>query len=68
MDFAAGVYLFAAQIPIPPPPPITLYTCIQCTYSHRERGRGLNQREGEKGNSSQSWLEYTSMTYCISSL
>ncbi len=34
---AAGVYLSEAQNPIPPPP-YTLYTCIQYTYSHREGG------------------------------
>jgi hypothetical protein len=45
-DFAAGVYQSVAQNPIPPP--YTLYTCIQYTYSHREGGGGrgeLNQRE-----------------------
>jgi hypothetical protein len=41
-----------------------------CTYSHMEGGEGgeLNQREGERGNSSQSWVENTNMTVCISSL
>ncbi len=34
-DFAAGVYLPEAQ---KYPPPYTLYSCIQYTYSHRERG------------------------------
>jgi hypothetical protein len=35
-------------IHLPPPPPYTLYTYIQYTYSHREGGRGgeLNQKEG----------------------
>jgi hypothetical protein len=36
------------------------------------QGRGevgeLNQREGERGKSSQSWVENTYMTDCISSL
>jgi hypothetical protein len=39
------------------PPPYThcMYTYAQYTYSHRERGGGeLNQREGYRGNSSQS--------------
>jgi hypothetical protein len=38
-----------------------VYTCIKHTYSKREGGEGgrLNQREGERGNSSQSWVEYT---------
>jgi hypothetical protein len=52
-------------------PPYTLYTCIQYTYSHREGGGGagdLKQREGGRGNSSQSWVENTNMTNCISSL
>ncbi len=52
-------------------PLYTLYTCIQYTYSHREGGEGeeeLNQRELDRGNSSQSWLENTNMTDCISSL
>jgi hypothetical protein len=35
-DLSAGVYLSEAQNPIPPP--YTLYTCIQFTYSHRKRG------------------------------
>jgi hypothetical protein len=58
----AGVYLSVAQNPISPSP-YTLYTCKQYTYSHRERGGGeLNQREGERSNSSQSWVENTNMT------
>jgi hypothetical protein len=40
----AGVYLGEAQSPSPPPP-YTLYTSIQYTYSHKERGE-LNQRKG----------------------
>jgi hypothetical protein len=34
---------------------IDLLRCIQYTYSHREGGRGesFNQREGERGDSSQ---------------
>jgi hypothetical protein len=46
------------------PPPYTLYTSIQYTYSYRERGKGgeLYQREGEMGNSSQSCVEKTNMT------
>ncbi len=59
-DFAADVYLTEAQKPIPPP----LTHCIRVynTYSHVEGGGGeLNQREGERGNSSQSWVENTNM-------
>ncbi len=45
MDFAADVYLTEAQNPQLPPPPYTLYTCIQYTYSHREgRGGDLNHK------------------------
>jgi hypothetical protein len=41
-DSAAGVYL--SEAPSPPmtpysPPPYTLYTCVQYTYSHWEMGR-----------------------------
>ncbi len=41
-----------------PPPPYTLHTDIQYTYSHREGGE-LNQREGWRGDSSQSGVENT---------
>jgi hypothetical protein len=34
-DFAAVVYLSDSEARKPPPPPYTLYTCIQYTYSHR---------------------------------
>jgi hypothetical protein len=48
------------------PPPYTLNTCMQYSYSHREGGGGeLNQREGERGNTeeyrSQSWVENTNL-------
>ncbi len=58
------------RTPYPSPPLYTLYTCIQYTYSHREGGEGgeLNQRKGERGNSSQSWVENTNMTDSIASL
>jgi hypothetical protein len=60
--------LSEAQNPIPPPP-LHTYTCIQYTYSHREGGGGeFNQKEGERGNSSKSWVENTNLTDCISSL
>jgi hypothetical protein len=65
------LYLSEVQNPIPtPPPPYTLcmYTCIQYTYSQREGGelRELNQREGKRCNSSQSWVENANMKACIS--
>jgi hypothetical protein len=45
-DFAAGVYLYEAQNPIYPPPPLHTVQLIQYTYSHREVGGGeINQRE-----------------------
>jgi hypothetical protein len=70
MDFAAGVYLSEAQNPIPPPPSYTLYLCIQYTFSHREGGSGgeLNQREGVRGNRSQSWVENTIMKNDLQSI
>ncbi len=69
MDFAAGVYRSEAQNPIPPP----LTHCIVYTVYlfAREGGQGrreLNQREGERGKSSQSWVENTSISDYISSL
>jgi hypothetical protein len=45
---------------------ILVYTIY---LSHMEGREGeLNQREGERGNSSQSWVENTNMADCISSL
>jgi hypothetical protein len=50
-DFAAGVYLSETQNP-PPPPTLYLFT--------QGRGGGeLNQRDGVRGFSSQSWVENT---------
>ncbi len=43
-DFAAGVYLSEAKIPIPPPP----YTLYASTYSHREGGRVEPERRLEE--------------------
>ncbi len=37
-------YLSEAQYTIPPPPPYTLYTCIQYTYSHREGVGGVESK------------------------
>ncbi len=55
----------------PYPPTYTLYgILVYSIFIHtgkgRGRGRDLNQREGERGNSSQSWVENTNMTACIS--
>jgi hypothetical protein len=40
------------------------------TYSHREEGKGGRVKPERKvrGNSSESWVEITILTYCISSL
>jgi hypothetical protein len=48
-----NVYLSEAQNPIPPPLH-TVYVYTVYTYSHREGGGELNQREGDRGNRSQS--------------
>ncbi len=54
-DFAAGIYLYEAQKPIPPPPyTVFLYTVY--LHSHREEGGGKVEPEL---NSSQSWVENT---------
>jgi hypothetical protein len=74
-DFAAGVYLSEVQNPITPLLPFT--HCIRvfriqflfpCTGDGGGGGRELNQRKGDRANSSQSWVENTNMTDCLSSL
>ncbi len=53
-----------------PPPHSTLY-CIRdnSILLHTGKGGGeLNQRESQRGDSSQSWVENTKMTDCISTL
>jgi hypothetical protein len=44
----------------------TVYTVYLFTYGGG--GGEFNQREGYRGNSSQSWVENTNMIDCISSL
>ncbi len=71
MNMAAGVYLSEAQNPIPPPPPtqcILVYRILIYTGKGGGEGWRLNQREGYRGNSSQSWVENANLTNCISSL
>jgi hypothetical protein len=54
-----------------PRTPLLFYTMYVYTVYLFTQGRGggeLNQREGYKGNSSQSWVENTIMAQCISSL
>ncbi len=51
--------------------PLSHWTHVYSTLiPYREVGEGgeLNQREGYRDNSSQSWVENTNMTDCISSL
>ncbi len=68
MDFAADVYLSEPRTHTPP----LLTHCIRTQVFLFTHGRGeggeLNQREGERGNSSQSWVENSNMTDSISSL
>jgi hypothetical protein len=72
-NFVAGVYLSEAQNPILPPPPYTLYS-IRLYSMLIRTGKGgwpgwvgeFNHREGGRGNSSQSCVENTNMTDCIS--
>jgi hypothetical protein len=48
----------------PPPPPLTHCIRVYNILIHTGKGGGveLNQREGERGNISQSWVEKTVMT------
>ncbi len=60
-DFAAGVYLSETQNTIPPTPQCTVYvyTVYLLTQGRGGEGGELNQREGERGNRSQSCVENT---------
>ncbi len=52
----------------PSSPPLTHCICVLCmlySYSHREGGGGLNQRECYRDNSSLSWVENTNMITLI---
>jgi hypothetical protein len=58
-----------SRTPYTSPPPSHCIRVYKYSYSLREGGGGeLNQREGERGNSSQSWVENTYMTDSISNL
>jgi hypothetical protein len=67
-DFAAGVYLSEAQNPVAHTHCIGVYVQYTVLVHTRKRGMGLNQREGERGNTGeyrcQSWVENTNMTEC----
>jgi hypothetical protein len=53
----------------PYPPPITHCIRVYSILINTGKGeRGGELREGERGNSSQSWVKNTNMTDCISSL
>ncbi len=67
VDFAAGVYLYEAQNPMPPS--LTHCKSVQYAYSHREAGEGgkVKPERRLEGHNSQSWVKNTNMT-CISSL
>ncbi len=64
-DFAAGVHLSEAYNSIHTPPPLKHCKCVYCTVYLFTQGMGgeMNQREGKRGNSSQSWIENTVMTH-----
>jgi hypothetical protein len=63
-NFAAGLYLPEAQNHISPSP----YMCSILIHTGKG-GRGeLNQRDRERGKSSNNRVENTNMTDCISSL
>ncbi len=68
-DFAAGFYLYAVQNPTPPPPVTHCIRVYSILIHTGKRGRGeLNQKKRLEGHNSQSWVENTNMTDCISSL
>jgi hypothetical protein len=53
----------------PPPPPshtLSVYTVQHIDFG--KRGGSEPEREGYRGSSSQSWVENTNMTDCISNL
>ncbi len=68
--FDSCLYVWGPEPHTPPSPLYKLYTCIHYTvYLFTQvRGGELNQREGYRSNSSQSWVEITNITDCISGL
>jgi len=67
LDFRKVFICLRLRTPYPPP---DLHTCIRVhsILFHTGEGGKLNQREGERGSSLQSWVENTNMTDCFSSL
>jgi hypothetical protein len=67
-NFKVGVHLPGARTPYPPLHTTCIRVYIILIHTVKgERGEELNQREGWRGNSSQSWGN-TNMTDCISSI
>ncbi len=61
--------VFICLRPRTPNPPLhTVYVYIEYLFTQGRGAGEFNRREGERGNSSQSWVENTNMTDCISSL
>jgi hypothetical protein len=50
----------------PPPPAHTVW--LYFYFGNGGGGREVNQREGQRGNSSQSWVENTNMCQSINSI
>ncbi len=66
MDFAADGYLSEGQNP-PPHNNVYLHTIILIYTENGEGGR-VEPEKRLRGNSSQSWVENTDITGCISTL
>ncbi len=60
------LYLLSSSPPPSPLPCLNKIYSVQVQYT--ERGGRVNQREGYRGNSSQSWVENTNITGCTSYL
>ncbi len=65
-DFAAGVFLSDTHL-LHPHHLYTMYSYMHFFTQGGGMGGGGDKSEGYRGNSSQSWVENTNMTDCISS-